>query len=43
MTREDMKDKHKCPNCPYYAQKTSYGVELVKCNNEKCARRESEE
>ena len=26
----------KCPQCPYYEQKTSYGTEVVKCNNEKC-------
>lgn len=26
----------KCPHCPYYEVKTSYGTETVKCNNEKC-------
>lgn len=26
----------KCPLCPYYEQKTSYGTEVVKCNNEEC-------
>ena len=26
----------KCPQCPYYEQKTSYGTELIKCNNEDC-------
>lgn len=26
----------KCPFCPYYEQATSYGTELVKCNNEQC-------
>ena len=26
----------KCPQCPYYEQKTSYGAELVKCSNEEC-------
>lgn len=26
----------KCPHCPYYEVKTSYGIELVKCNNEEC-------
>lgn len=25
-----------CPLCPYYVQKTSYGTEVVKCNNEEC-------
>ena len=28
----------KCPKCPYYEQKTSYGMELIKCNN-KCERK----
>lgn len=27
---------NKCPKCPYYEQKTSYGTEIVKCHNEKC-------
>ena len=36
--------KTKCPQCPYYEQKTSYGTELVKCNNEECPyKAESEE
>jgi hypothetical protein len=26
----------KCPRCPYYEQKTSYGIEYVKCNNDEC-------
>ena len=26
----------KCPQCPYYEQKTSYGTELVKCENTDC-------
>ena len=26
----------KCPQCPYYEAKTSYGIELVKCNNKEC-------
>ena len=26
----------KCPNCPCYEQKTSYGTEVIKCNNEEC-------
>lgn len=30
----------KCPQCPYYEQKTSYGVELIKCNN-KCGKAEA--
>ena len=30
----------KCPQCPYYEQKTSYGVELIKCNN-KCGKAET--
>lgn len=34
----------KCPHCPYYEQKTSYGTELVKCNNEECPyKKESED
>lgn len=28
----------KCPHCPTYKQKTSYGTELVKCNNKECER-----
>lgn len=28
-----------CPLCPYYVQKTSYGTELIKCNNTDCNRR----
>ncbi len=31
-----MTDKHKCPSCPYYKQKTSYGMEEVKCYNTNC-------
>lgn len=26
----------KCPQCPYYEQKISYGIEYVKCSNEEC-------
>ena len=26
----------KCPQCPYYEQKTSYGMEIVKCDNKEC-------
>lgn len=26
----------KCPRCPYYEQKTSYGTEVIKCNNDEC-------
>lgn len=26
----------KCPQCPYYEQKTSYGSEMVKCDNKEC-------
>ena len=29
----------KCPFCPYYEQTTSYGIELIKCNNADCNRR----
>lgn len=33
-----------CPRCPYYTQTTSYGEELIKCENEDCPNRaESEE
>ena len=28
-----------CPLCPYYTQITSYGTELIKCNNTDCNRR----
>ena len=28
-----------CPLCPYYIQTTSYGTELIKCNNTDCNRR----
>lgn len=28
----------KCPHCPSYEQKTSYGTEIVKCNNKECER-----
>lgn len=30
----------KCPQCPYYEQNTSYGTELVKCNNKECKKRQ---
>lgn len=34
----------KCPLCPYYEQKTSYGTEIVKCKNADCPyRAESED
>ena len=33
----------KCPHCPYYIQITSYGTELVKCNNEECPHKEESE
>lgn len=33
----------KCPNCPYYEQKTSYGTEVIKCNNEECPHRAEKE
>lgn len=26
----------KCPHCPNYKQKTSYGTEMLKCNNKEC-------
>lgn len=26
----------KCPLCPYYEQKTSYGTEIFKCKNVDC-------
>ena len=26
----------RCPQCPYYEQKTSYGTEKIKCNNKEC-------
>ena len=26
----------RCPLCPYYEQKTSYGTEVVKCKNTDC-------
>lgn len=26
----------KCPQCPYYEQKTSYGTEILKCKNTDC-------
>ena len=26
----------KCPQCPYYEQKTSYGTEIIKCWNTEC-------
>ena len=32
----------KCPKCPYYEQKTSYGTEIIKCNNEECQHKEIE-
>ena len=34
----------RCPLCPYYEQKTSYGTEIVKCKNADCPyKAESEE
>jgi hypothetical protein len=34
----------RCPLCPYYEQKTSYGTEIVKCKNTDCPYKvESEE
>lgn len=33
----------KCLQCPYYEQKTSYGTELVKCNNDDCPYKEESE
>ena len=32
----------KCPMCPYYIQQTSYGTELVKCDNQECPNRSKE-
>ena len=26
----------KCPQCPYYEQKTSYGTEILECKNIDC-------
>ncbi len=26
----------KCPQCPNYDQRTSYGTEIIKCNNGDC-------
>lgn len=33
----------KCPQCPCYEQKTSYGTEIIMCNNEQCPYREEAE
>ena len=33
----------KCPQCPHYEQKTSYGIEIIKCNNEDCPKRRKPE
>lgn len=30
---------NKCPMCPYYVQQTSYGIELIKCDNKECQNR----
>ena len=32
----------KCPQCQCYEQKTSYGTEIIRCNNEQCPYREEE-
>ena len=29
-----------CRRCPYYEQRTSYGVEIIRCANTRCPRYE---
>ena len=32
----------KCPQCPYYEIKASYGTEIVKCGNKDCPKYKAE-